>query len=146
MLGALIFIPLLIAVCFYAIWRGGPDERVVALTCLAGTAATLLTVSPLTERYVGLEEGMAWVDFTVLAGFVAVALRSSRFWPLWVAGFQLTTALGHGFKVIDRDLLPGAYGAALQFWAYPILIVLAVGTWREHRRQRRSDSCHEQTA
>ena len=66
----------------------------------------------------------------MLAGFVAVALRSNRFWPLWVAGLQLTTALGHVLKAIDHDLVPRAYGAALQFWSYPILLILAVGTWR----------------
>ena len=104
MLGAAIFLPLLVAICLYALWRGGTDERIVALTCLGGTVATLLTVSPLTSRYTDIESGLALVDFVVLAGFVGVALRSNRFWPLWVAGLQLTTALGHGFKALDGDL------------------------------------------
>ena len=134
MFGAAIFIPLLVAVCFYAWSKGGSDERIVAATCLAGTAATLLAVSPLRERYTGVEQGMMLVDFAVLAGFVTVALRSNRFWPLWVAGLQLTTSIGHVLKGIDQDLLPRAYGAALQFWSYPILIILAVGTFRRHRR------------
>lgn len=76
------------------------------------------------------------VDLSVLAGFITVALRSKRFWPLWVAGLQLTTSLGHILKGIDQDLLPRAYGAALQFWSYPILLILAVGTFRTHRRLR----------
>ena len=135
MLGATIFIPILFAVCTYAWWRGGADERIVALTCLAGTAATLLVISPLRQRYAGVEEGLLLVDLAVLAGFITVALRSKRFWPLWVAGLQLTTSLGHVLKGIDQDLLPRAYGAALQFWSYPILIILVVGTYRRHRRQ-----------
>ena len=134
MLGASIFIPILFAVCLYALWRGGPDERLVAVTCLAGTAATLLAVSPLHQRYTGVEEGLMLVDLAVLAGFVVVALRSDRFWPLWVAGLQLTTAIGHLLKGVDQELLPRAYGAALQFWSYPILIILAVGAYRHHRR------------
>src|SRR5690242_9158384 len=138
MFGPLIFIPLLAAVCAYAWWRGGSDERIVAATCLAGTAATLLAVSPLHQRYAGVEEGLMLVDLAVLAGFVVVALRSERFWPLWVAGLQLTTSIGHLLKGVDQDLLPRAYGAALQFWSYPILLILAVGTYRRHRRVRRS--------
>jgi hypothetical protein len=138
MFGPYIFIPLLLAVSFYAWWRGGADERAVALACLAGTAATLLVVSPLRQRYSGVEEGMMVVDLAVLAGFVAVALRSKRFWPLWVSGLQLTTSLGHILKGIDQDLLPRAYGAALQFWSYPILIILAVGTFRADRRMHRT--------
>jgi hypothetical protein len=98
----------------------------------------MLAVSPLSVRYQGVERGLALVDLGVLAGFVTVALTSQRFWPLWVAGFQLTTAFGHGLKAIDANLLPQAYGAALQFWAYPILIILAVGTWRRQRRLHRA--------
>ena len=128
------FIPLLAAVCLYAWLRGGPDERIVAATCLIGTVATLLAISPLHQRYAGVEKGLMLVDFGVLAGFVVVALRSERFWPLWVAGLQLTTSIGHLLKGVDQDLLPRAYGAALQFWSYPILLILAVGTYRRHRR------------
>ena len=138
MLGPFIFIPLLLAICLYAWWRGGADERIVALTCLAGTVATLLVVSPLRQRYASLEEGLLLVDLAVLAGFITVALRSKRFWPLWVAGLQLTTSIGHVLKGVDQDLLPKAYGAALQFWSYPILIILLVGTYRRHRRQLRA--------
>ena len=28
-----------------------------------------------------------------------------------------------------------AYGAALQFWSYPILLILAIGTYRQHQRR-----------
>lgn len=138
MFGPIVFGPLLLAVCLYALWRGGADERIVAGTCLAGTAATMLAISPLQQRYAGVEEGLLLVDLAVLAGFIAVALRSNRFWPLWVAGLQLTTSIGHILKGVDQDLLPRAYGAALQFWSYPILIILAVGTYRTHRRLQQS--------
>ena len=77
------------------------------------------------------------VDLSVLAAFTAVALRSKRFWPLWTAGLQLTTSLGHALKGVKHDLLPQAYGASLQFWSYPILLILAVGTYRAHQRVRR---------
>lgn len=136
MFGPYIFIPLLLAVSLYAWWRGGSDERFVALACMLGTVATLLVVTPLRHRYANLEGGLLLVDLAVLAGFVTVALRSKRFWPLWVAGLQLTTSLGHILKGVDPDLVPRAYGAALQFWSYPILIILAVGTFRTHQRLR----------
>jgi len=140
MFGPFVFIPLLLAVCIYAWVRGGADERVVAVTCLLGTAATLLVISPLRERYAGVELGLMLVDLAVLACFVMVALRSKRFWPLWAAGLQLTTMLGHLLKSVDPEVVPRAYGAALQSWSYPILLILAFGTFRAHRRLRHSVS------
>lgn len=140
MFGPYIFGPLLLAVCIYALLRGGTDERAIAATCLAGTFATVLVISPLRQRYAGVEEGLMLVDLAVLAGFITVALRSRRFWPLWVAGLQLTTSLGHILKGVDQDLLPRAYGAALQFWSYPILLILAIGTYRSHRRLQRASA------
>ena len=65
---------------------------------------------------------------------MAIALVSSRFWPLWAAGFQLTVSMSHLMKAVDLDLLPKAYAAAAVFWSYPILLVIVVGTWRTNRR------------
>ena len=78
--------------------------------------------------------GMA-VVLAVFLGFTWVALRSERFWPLWVAGLQLTAIFGHVLKAIDVDLFSRAYAAALVFWAYPMLLILALGTWRGRRRR-----------
>jgi hypothetical protein len=98
--------------------------------------ATRLLISPLPARYADVEFGLLGIDIVVLTAFVAIALQSNRFWPLWAAGFQLTMSISHVLKAIDLDLLPRAYGAAAVFWSYPILLVILIGTWRTHRRQR----------
>ena len=69
----------------------------------------------------------------VLAAFIALALRSKRFWPLWVAGLQLTNSMAHVMKAVDLDLVPRAYAAAAVFWSYPILLIIFIGTWRGSR-------------
>ena len=129
-----IFRTLLIGSCGYAFWRGRSDERIVALVCLSATLASRLAFSPLAVRYTSVEFGLLLIDLAVLASFIFVALRSQRFWPLWIAGLQLTTSMAHVMKAIDEHLLPIAYGAAIALWSYPILIILAIGTWRGHRR------------
>ena len=131
-----VFRILLLATCGYALWRGRSDERIVALVCLVATLASRVAFSPLHVRYTNIETGLLLIDLAVLAAFVFVALRSPRFWPLWVAGLQLTSSTAHLMKAIDEDLLPIAYGAAIALWSYPILIILAIGTWRGHRRPR----------
>ena len=130
---------LLVLVVLFALLRGSRDERQVALICLVGAVVTTLVLSPLAQRFESVEAPVMMVDFTVFAGFLLVALRSDRFWPLWVAGLQLTTILGHLLKGLETDLLPRAYAAALNFWAYPIVLILAIGTWRNHRRLQAQD-------
>ena len=138
MLPRYIFWTVLIAICAYAFVRGRGDERFAAGVCLVASIATRFVIPPVAERYRTIDEGLVAIDLFVLAAFIALALRSKRFWPLWIAGLQLTTSIGHLLKGVDQDLLPRAYGAALQFWSYPILLILAVGTYRRHQRVRRS--------
>jgi hypothetical protein len=130
----LIYRALMFGVCGYALFRGKTDARIVALVFLVGDFATLALRSPLAGSYSSVETGILVVDVLAFLAFTYAALISERFWPLWVSGLQLTTSMGHVLKAVDLHLMPLAYAAALRFWAYPILIILAIGTWRSHRR------------
>ena len=127
----------LTSVAAYALLRGRGDERAAALTCVIATIASVLVNSPLTRRFTGVEMGVLVVDLLALAAFTAIALRTNRFWPLWVAGFQLTSTFAHGLKAVHLSLLPQVYAAAERFWVYPIFLAIVVGTWRTQRRVQR---------
>lgn len=133
----LLFWALLLGSCGFALWRGQHDARVVAIACLSATLATKILISPEHLRFSDIEIGLLLIDGAMMATFLHVALHSTRFWPLWIAGLQLTGSLGHLMKAIDLDLMPKAYAIATAFWAYPILIILAIGTWRGIRRNPR---------
>lgn len=126
---------LLCAVAGYALWRGGRDERAIALMCITASLASLLVVAPWHNRFSNVEFGILLVDQLTLVGFIAVALVSRRFWPLWVAGFQLTASLSHLLKAIHFELIPQAYAAAERLWVYPIFAMIVAGTWRSQRRR-----------
>ena len=135
-----IFWAILLLTCGYALWRGRSDERIVALVCLLATLATRFLISPLQVRYASVESGLLMIDLLALLAFIWIALTSQRFWPLWVAGLQLTNSVSHIMKLADVDLMPRAYGAAAALWSYPILLILAIGTWRCHRRGTQDQS------
>jgi hypothetical protein len=130
-----IFITLLVITCGYALWRGRKYEQLSALVFIAATVATVLARTSGPERYIALERSDLVIDTLVLVAMVAIALRSDRFWPLWIAGLQLTISMSHVLKAIQPDLLPLAYAAAERFWSYPTLIILFIGAWRQHQRR-----------
>ena len=76
---------ILFLVSVYAFLRGRSDERIAVATCILATFATNIVYSP-RGSYVGVELGVLLVDLGALAAFTFLALRSDRFWPLWVAG------------------------------------------------------------
>lgn len=135
MLSPLQYYAVLFAVAAYAFIRGRADERTVAAICVIASIASVAVISPLSSRYSHMEEGVFLVDFATFMAFTFVALRSDRFWPLWVAGLQLTTLMSHAFKLGQLDLMPQAYAAAARFWVYPIFLVIVIGTWRSYRRR-----------
>ena len=133
-----IYLALLAASCGYALWRGDRDARAAAIVCLVATALTVLLLTPGPARYEMVESGVMIVDLATLAAFVTLALFSRRFWPLWIAGLQLTASAAHALKLFDASLVPLAYAAAERFWSYPILLIIAIGAFRAHRRERRA--------
>lgn len=129
-----IFWALLLFTCGYALRRGRKYEQLSALICIVATVVSVLSHSIERGGYRALEGSDLVIDTLVLLAFVAIALRSDRFWPLWVAGLQLTISMSHLFKAIQPGLLPMAYAAAERFWSYPTLVIIFIGAWRQHRR------------
>jgi hypothetical protein len=132
----LLYRALMYGVCGYALFRGRTDARIVGAVFLVGNFATLMLRSHLATEYSSVDAAVFTIDIVCFAAFTYAALISDRFWPLWISGLQLTTSFGHVLKAIDSQMLPLAYAAALRFWSYPILIILAVGVWRSQRRLR----------
>ena len=111
---------------------GDRETRWGACICLV---ASLISSALLTFQN-PVAQDVALVDLAVLASFVLLSLKSSRFWPLWVAGFQLTTVLGHLLRILEPSLVDIAYAAAMRFWSYPILFILIAAAWRTRHRPK----------
>jgi hypothetical protein len=131
-----LFLILLVVCCSYALVRGGMPERVVAIVVATGVALTFLAVAPVALRYRHIELGVLAVDLASFLIVTAVAIRSERYWPLWMSALYFHQVLSH-----LEFLLPGAlaltYGITMNLWGYPILLLLAAGTWRHQARLKR---------
>src|SRR3954451_20095038 len=127
----------LFAVAFYAFACGRQDERAAAITCIAATVGSVLLNSRFADRFSHVEYGVMSVDLLALVAFTAIALRTERFWPLWVAGLQLTTILAHVMKAVELNLMPQAYAAAARPGFSPFFLIIIAGPWRSPQRPRR---------
>jgi len=139
MLHIVFYLVMLAACAAYAFARGGPPEKMVAAMFLIATALTFAAQATLKRGdFHRIETGVFLVDCALLIGLLAVAIASMRFWPLWLTAFQLVPVASHGVKLfLGQAILPNAYAMALAFWSYPMLAILALGTWRHRRRLAR---------
>ena len=126
----------LLALCsVYVLIRGAAPERIgMAVLVVGSILSTASATAEYEVRFREMELGIFLVDVAVLVGFVALALRADRFWPLWVAGFHLVGVATHTAMMASEEVVPRAYAMGQAFWAYPILLAMVVGTWRHRQR------------
>jgi hypothetical protein len=127
------FLISLLACCGYAFWFGGRAERLgVAIMLVASLASIPAMQVGDVPGWSAFKPGLAAVDVAVLAGFLIIALRSDRFWPLWVTSFQLIAVATHVAVLANPAVAGWVYSLAEPFWAYPTLIAATLGTirWR----------------
>lgn len=135
-----LFYAMLIGACGYAAVRGGAPERISAAAMVCALVATVTLAyfhSPARGAYSAIEAGVALTDLTLFLVIVAIALFSTRFWPILMASMMGCGLFGHLTKPLGPDILPRAYYIAVAVWSYPELLLLGVATWRHRARMAR---------
>jgi len=132
-----LYFGLLALVSLYAWFRGGPPERIGAAILAAGSLLSLAARSSSAGRFASVETGIFLVDVATLVGFLILALRAKRYWPLWLTALQTVGIAGHAVKLVDTATIPLAYAFILALWSYPMLLLIALGTWRHQVRLAR---------
>lgn len=124
-------------VLFYAMWKGGGPERAVGWILIFMGASTSLARLVFPPTFVSLDEVVLGSDLAALMALLLVALRSSRFWPLCVCSLQTVSLVAHLARALDYSILPKVYWLMAIGPSYPIIVLLALGTWRHQYRLRR---------
>lgn len=129
----IIFNLALLAACGFALIRGAAPERLVAVLLLLAALAGVVS-GYLRHQYTHVEVSLLVIDFALLVGLVAVALRANRFWPMWLASLHTVAVTVHGVRAYLPELPGWTYSRAVSLVAYPMLLILLVGAQRHHAR------------
>jgi hypothetical protein len=132
-----VFNVVLASVCLSALLWGGAPERWGVVINLLGALVSAIVRKAHGHHWMQFEAGTCVIDIMVLWAFLILAQRSTRFWPVWAAGFALADISVH----LARLTMPGigflAYGNAEVGCTYLALLVLAIGV-AGHRQDRRA--------
>ena len=128
-----VFYLCLFAACGYAIYRGNRAEHVGAAILLIGSIATTVGTQVFETAWTGFGSSTFIIDMVALLALIHLTLVSDRFWPMWVTAFHLVSISIHVATMVAPDLAPWALATGSAFWAYPMLLALAIGA-HEHVR------------
>jgi hypothetical protein len=123
-----------LAVSGHALLRGGGPERTVALLLLVAAGATLATPMVPGVSYFTLFVAVLWIDLALFVALAAVSAVANRFWPIWMAALQLFAIATHLARAYDPSFWAAAYWLVTTKTAYPMLLLLYIGTVRHRRR------------
>jgi hypothetical protein len=133
---AIVFFTVQLLVCLYALWRGGMPERLTAWMMALAAILTSILAYELRISFSQVSVVIVLIDVALLIGLVLLALRADRFWPIWVAALQLLSIGIHVTRGLDPTILPMVYNRTLGKVAYPMMVLLVIGTFRHQRRAR----------
>ena len=150
---AILYNATLLAVCSYAVLRGGRPERHGAAMTLMASAASGAIQFWSVAYWEPAHLIIVSIDIAVTAGFFWLAVSTTRYWPVWAFGF----ALANVFIGVAGAALPNitlfAYSSGVVLYAYLGLGALALGTfllpkdanpvlrngsrrlWRQHQKE-----------
>lgn len=121
-----------VALFLVALWRGSGPERACAgvLIGMVIVQLALRDFTGLERTYGSLDPVLFTIDVIGLAGFVGIALRANRFYPLVLAAAQLVAFMAHLARALVEPVSSLAYYLliAMPFWFQ--IIVLGIGIAR----------------
>ena len=135
-----IFYVLFVSCTLYALWRGGAPERAVAGSYFAIWLldGALNLVYP--ADFADMDPVHLAIDILIWLSFFAVAMRAKRFWPLCLVSLQTIALVAHSAKFMDVSIAPRAYLTMQIASSFPVLILLAIGTYCHQRRLKANGS------
>ncbi len=127
---ALLFNAVLAAVCGAALVRGGRPERVGAVINLTASSVTTALRLWHISYFAPMDLVIVSIDLVVAGGFFWLGVTTTRFWPIWAAGFALANLFMNFCSALMPNIPLFAFHTGLGIYAYLALGALGLGTYR----------------
>jgi hypothetical protein len=114
--------------CGYAIFRGARSEYLGAAILIIGSLSSLAIGKIWGTYWIRTETEVFVIDIFALFALIYLTIKSDRFWPIWATAFQLLAVTIHGAVMMAPQITPWAFATGAVFWAYPMLLALAIGS------------------
>ena len=124
-------------VCGFAMWRGGPPERLAGLFLLVANVLTFILPD---RRWNDVQFNVMWLDIVAFLLFIALALLADRWWTLWLAGLQGLCVMLHLAFWAQMKITSLVYSTGLNIIGYAVFATLLTGTISYVRRERRNQA------
>lgn len=122
----LLYLAILIAALWLAFARGDHEVRRAAWITIVGVVATAIA-SWAGPRWTALDYGILAVDATMALFYGQIAMRTPRWWPLWVTAAQLSATITHFAPLTAADGAVKLYQVAQPAWMFVVLTGIAWG-------------------
>jgi cytochrome bd-type quinol oxidase subunit 2 len=132
MISGLAYLTLLVLSGIIVAFHGQKYERYGMLVMIAGSVAS----AKLHREFLDVEINVMLIDGFALILLTLIAIKSDRFWPLWLAGFQSVALLTHAVRLKYPEVLPNAYLLGDSIWATFQLTLLLIVSLRIHTQAK----------
>jgi len=113
----------------YASIMGGRDGRAVAAIMIGASIATLVAQN--NAAWSHTQNMVLVVDSGMFLLLYALAMRSDRYWPIWIAAFQLATVSSHIATIPLGEVSARIYQMIATVWVIPLQLTLVFGIWKD---------------
>lgn len=121
---------LLLSCGLYVLARGEMPERTGLAIIALGSVLSSVLMAPPAQLHGGAGTDALWVDALVAAALVVLALRTDRFWTLWVAALQLVGIGAHLVNLANPGIARIGYPVVMSLWGYAMVLLVTAGAYR----------------
>lgn len=130
MVEAIVFWLFLLSACGTVTVLGRRSEALFAAFLVACAASTVAFHAWF--GWVGAQPYILVVDGLLLLYVLLLARRTTSYWPIWFAGFQMIGVATQLAALLFPSAEVNLYLMLTGFWAIPATLAMAVGVVRDH--------------